>query len=381
MSPAPLVCHLITSTEAGGAETQLLHLVRGGEATGVRHRVLCLGREGVLAPELARAGAAPLSLGLSPGPGGLLRGLPRLALHLRRLGPALVQTWLYHADLLGLLASRLAGSPPLVWTLRCSDMDLARYSRATRLVLRANIRLSRLPAAIVANSHSGARWHAGLGYPADRLEVIPNGFDSQRFRPDPRARERLRRSLGLDDGHILVGHLARWDPMKDQATLLAAFTQALAQNPRLRLVLVGPGLEESNPGLAACWRPPLAGRVFALGYQAQPQQWLAALDLHLLSSLSEGLCNAVGEAMAAGVPNLVTDTGDNRRLVGDTGLVVPPARPREMARALLQMAAWSAEERRRRGQAARQRIEESYSLEAMRAAYGRLYRRLLAGGN
>ncbi len=380
MTTPPLVCHVITSTAAGGAETQLLQLVRGAGQTGVRHRVICLGREGVLAPELARAGADPLCLGLEPGPGALLRGLPRLAAALRRLGPALVQSWLYHADLMALLASPLAGSPPLVWSLRCSDMDLSRYSRATRLVLKANIRLSRLPVAIVANSHSGARWHAGLGYCARRLQVIANGFDTRRFCPDPRARAEQRRRLGLKESHILVGHLARWDPMKDQATLLEAFALALAEEPRLRLLMLGPGLEDDNPGLAACRRPPLAGRCFLLGYQDRVERWLAALDLHLLSSLSEGLCNAVGEAMAAGVPNLVTDTGDNRRLVGDTGLVVPPGRPPELARGLLQMVAWGRDERRRRGRAARRRIQEGYSLAAMRSAYAALYRRLLGGG-
>ncbi len=379
MTSLPLVCHVITSTAAGGAENQLLQLVRGGEQTGVRHRVICLGREGVLAPELARAGSHPLCLGLEPGPGALLRGLPRLAALLRRLRPELVQSWLYHADLMGLLASRLAGCPPLIWTLRCSDMDLSRYFWATRLVLKANTRLSRLPAAIVANSHSGARWHADLGYFRRRLLVIPNGFDTRRFRPDPGARRRLRRRLGLEEGHLLVGHLARWDPMKDQATLLEGFALALAEEPRLRLLMLGPGLEEGNPGLAACRRPPLAGRCFLLGYQARVEPWLAALDLHLLSSRSEGLCNAVGETMAAGVPNLVTDTGDNRRLVGDTGLVVAPGRPRELARALLQMAAWSEDRRRRRGQAARRRIQDAYSLAAMRSAYAGLYRHLLGG--
>ena len=369
------ILHVITTTDAGGAEAQLLRLAAGG---GADHGVVCLAGPGRLAPAMNRAGARVTCLGLKPGPGALARGLPRLAALMRAQRPDLVQTWLYHADLLGLLAARLSGAAPLIWTLRCADMDLERYSRGVRLVLKANTLLSKLPAAIAANSQAGLEWHRRLGYPAERMRVIPNGFDLERFRPDPAARARLRAELGLGEGDLLVGCAARLDPMKDHACLLAAARLAAAQRPEMHFVLLGQGVSPGQPELAGWSEPPLAGRSHLLGYREDVPAWLAAMDVHVSSSVSEGLCNAVGEAMAVGLPNLVTDVGDSRALVGPTGLTVPRSRPQELARALIELAGMAPAERTALGRQARRRIRERYSLDGMRAAYLALYRELTA---
>ncbi len=369
------VCHLITSSGAGGAERQLCALIAAGDPDRVRHRVICLGGPGELAGELEAAGAAVTHLGLAPRPWHLWRAVRRVRARLHAEEPDLVQSWLYHADLAAALA---AGRRPLVWTLRCADMDLSRYRGSTRLVLRACVALSRRPRAIVANSRAGRRWHQGLGYPAGRLRVIPNGFDLERFRPDPRARARLRAGLGVSDDQLLVGRVARDDPMKDLPTFLDAARLAARRRPELCFLLVGRGMEAEAPVAAAFRQPPLAGRCFLVGHQQEVAPWLAAMDLHLSSSLSEGLPNAVGEAMACGVPNLVTDAGDSAWLVGDTGRVVPPGQPFALASALEELARLPREELRRLGEEARRRIAGHFSLEAMARAYLALYREILS---
>ncbi len=363
------VCHVITTTSAGGAEAQLCALLEHSPPW-LEHVVVGLQPAGELAPAMEAAGAEVISLGLSPGPRALLRGPGLVRRVLARVRPRLVQTWLYHADLLGTLAAARAGVGPLVWTLRNADLKL---SRSTRLVVKACLALSGRPAAIVANSRTGAAWHQGLGYPARKLRVIPNGFDTDRFRPDPAARAAVRAELGIPEDALVVGRVARLDPAKDYPGLADAARLALKQRPRLFFLLVGQGVEPAAPGLEAWQEPPLAGRSLLLGYRSDVPRLMAAMDLHLSNSLSEGLPNAVGEAMAAGLPNLVTDAGDSRELVGDTGLVVEPGQPYALGAALAELAGRDQEELARRGEAARRRIQEHYSLQAMVRAYAELY--------
>jgi glycosyltransferase involved in cell wall biosynthesis len=380
---APLIAaHVITSTGPGGAEGQLLRLIEHSPG-GLAHRVVCLGPEGPLAGPMEACGAEVACLGLAPGWAALARGPGLVAAQLARWRPAVVQTWLYHADLLGLLAARRLGRgrrPPVVWSLRCADMDLSRYARSTRWVLRANRLLSRLPAAIVANSAAGLAWHRGLGYHAGRMRMVPNGFDTALFKPDPAARQEVRAGMGAPEGAVVAGRIARDDPMKDVATFLDAAALAARRRPELFFVLIGAGMEANNPALAACGRPPLAGRVFLAGHRADVHRWCAALDLHVSSSLTEGLPNAVGESMAAGAPNAATDAGDSARLVGDTGRVVEPGQPYALGEAISGLAGLGPENLAELGRRARRRIQEGYSAEAMVEAHLALYRELSGAG-
>ena len=367
------VCHVITTTERGGAETQLLRLVQALGAPEFRHQVVGLRPEGELAGPMRAAGAEVLSLGLRPGLGALVRG----TLALRRIIAAgaahLVQTWLYHADLLGALA---VGGRPLVWGLRNSDLDFSRRARTTRAVVRACAWLSWRPRVIVANAQAGARLHQGLGYPAQRMRVIPNGFDCQRYRPDPGQRARARAELGLGEEILLVGLVARFDPAKDHAGFLDAARVLAGRLPRARFLLIGKDVTEDNPALAGCACPPLAGRCFLLGPRDDVPAWLNALDLYLQSSLSEGMPNALGEAMATGLPCVATDAGDTRILLGDCGPVTPPGQPYALAEAAASVLALPPARRAELGAAARERVRRLFSLENMAQAYAGLYREL-----
>ncbi|MGH6976063.1 MAG: glycosyltransferase, partial [Stellaceae bacterium] len=192
MTPATIV-HVITDLGAGGAERMLLRLVT--RSTRFRHVVVSLTRGGALVTALRDAGIAVRELDMRRGifsPAAVFR----LARIIRRERPALVQTWLYHADLIGLLAARLAAVRPLAWNLRCSNMDLGRYRWATRLAVKTLAILSSQPSAVLVNSHAGQRWHAALGYHPRRWAFVPNGIDTAVFRPDAESRARWRNRLG-----------------------------------------------------------------------------------------------------------------------------------------------------------------------------------------
>jgi glycosyltransferase involved in cell wall biosynthesis len=375
--------HVITSTGVGGAETQLTRFIAASPPGRYEHLVCCLMPAGPLASAMAQAGARVTCLGLSRGPAALLRGVGAVRALLVRERPALMQTWMYHADLVGLLAAvlppRPAGGVPVVWGLRCADLDLGSYAPATRLVVKACAALSRFPAAIAVNSQAGLAFHQGLGYPAAKMRLIPNGFDTALFSPDAEARAAARAELGLGDGQVLIGHVARVDPNKDHATFLAAARLLAGRAPAARFLFIGQGTEPGSPTLAACDEPPLAGRCFRLGRREDVPRWLAALDVFAQSSCSEGLPNALGEAMSAGVTCVATQAGDSAALLGEAGFSVPARQPQALAGALVQALDLGPAGRARMGAAARQRIEQGYSLAAAHQAWWDLYAQCLGG--
>jgi glycosyltransferase involved in cell wall biosynthesis len=364
------VVHLITDLDTGGAEKMLTKLLAFMKRERFSNSVISLTDRGTLGDEIAMLGVPVLTLGMQRGTPGL-GGIGRLMGLLRQEKPDIVQTWLYHADLLGTIASCLVRVPVLCWNVRCSDMDMSRYSRLSRLVLWTLARLSGLPSVVIANSETGRRLHENMGYSPRRWEVIPNGFDLERFCPDPAARQSVRQELGILPDALLIGLVARYDPMKDHHTFLEAASQIGQEHGDVHFTLVGKGVEQLG-GQVDHLR--LSGRVHLLGERSDIPRLLAALDILALSSaFGEGFPNIVGEAMACGVPCAVTGVGDAAYIVGDTGLVTPPRQPAAMATAWSQLLQLPAEKRRALGDDARQRVAQLFSIEGVARQYESLY--------
>ena len=301
-------------------------------------------------------------------------GLWRLLRLLREERPALLQTWLYHADLLGLLAGKLTRVPFIAWNVRCSNMDMGHYSRVSLAVLRLLTVLSPLPDAVLVNSHSGRSFHEELGYTPKRWKLFHNGFDTFSFRPNRKVRSEFRRRLGVSKDVILIGLVARYDPMKDHKNLIEAAYILLNDHPEVHFVLAGHGVDNSNRSMAqAIARSGSGANFHLLGERDDVPHLMAALDIATSSSCSEGFPNTVGEAMACGVPCVVTDVGDSALLVGNAGKVVPPKDPLSLAAGLRELVGLGEEGRRQLGAAARLRIEKDFSLPAVVARYERFY--------
>jgi glycosyltransferase involved in cell wall biosynthesis len=260
-------------------------------------------------------------------------------------------------------------------------MDLAQYRRTTGLTLRACAVLSPLPDVVVTNSGAARDFHLGLGYAPKRFEVIPNGFDPDRFRPDAKARREVRTSLGLDDSALVYGLAARLDPMKDHRTFLRAASLVADAVPEAVFVLAGQGADGGNAVLAG-WLDEIGlapERVRLLGEREDMERLMAALDVLVSSSVGESFPNVVGEAMACAVPCVVTDVGDSASLVAETGLVVPPADASALSRAMLDMAGLGPAGRAALGRAARSRVAAGFSLASAVQRYEALYSDLCQG--
>lgn len=312
---------------------------------------------------------------------GMRRSMPnplevlRLAHQLRKARPDVIQTWMYHADLVGGLAAKIARDIPLAWGIRASNLDPQGIKRRTIWTVMVCARLSRwLPTRIVCCSVASRRVHMERGYTADKMVVIPNGFDLDAFRPDPAARLTVRQELGISKEALLIGLVARFDPLKDHRNFVQAAALLHARVPDVHFLLCGDGITWENRDLAGLIDTAgIRNCCHLLGLRDDVPRLLAALDIASLSSYGEGLPNVVGEAMACGVPCVVTDVGDSALIVGETGRVVPPKDWEALAAAWREMIEIGAEERKQLGLAARRRIEEHFSLAAVVGRYQALY--------
>lgn len=369
------VWHLITGLAPGGTEFMLHRLLATMDRGAVRSTVASLTAGGSVADQIRGLGTPLHTLGMRPGAPDP-RGMLRLLRLMRADPPDVLQTWLYHADLLGLVGARLARVPHLVWNIRCSEMD-ARYERGMGgLILRTLARFSGSPDAVVVNSEAGRTLHRDRGYHPRRWEMMPNGFDLSRFVPDPDAGARLRAEIGAGAGEPLVGLIARYDPVKGHALFFAAAERLLAGIPDARFVLAGTGVRLDNPAFAGLIPPAVAGRVHLLGERRDVPYVTAALDVATCASTGEGFPNVIGEAMASGIPVVTTDVGDARAIVADCGIVVPPQDAAALTRAWAEVLRRPVAERRALGQRARARIAQHYDIHVIADRYVALYREL-----
>jgi glycosyltransferase involved in cell wall biosynthesis len=367
------IAHVITTLDVGGAETMLWKLLSRMDSRRWSHTVFSLTTAGDVARQIEK-------LGVPVRPLGMLRSAPTpfpvltLARELRRRQIELVQTWLYHGDLVGGVAATLAGRIPVIWNIR-GHLDAIQGPRATRWVRTVAARCSRwMPAAIVSCSESDRRLHMDLGYDGSKMTVIPNGFDLQLFQPDAAARASVRTELGLPHEAPIVGLIARCDPQKDHRNFIDAAAAIGRRRPDVTFMLCGRDVTPMNPRLTE-WinNAGLASSIRLLGQRHDLPRLNAALDVACsASAFGEGFSNSVGEAMASGVPCVVTDVSDSARLVGDTGLVVPPRDPGALATACLTLLE-NGERRRRLGAAARDRIRESFAIDRIVGQYEALY--------
>lgn len=345
-------------------EAQVITLIKGGE----------------LSSRIERLGIPVHSLGVSrTAPN--LGDISKLVRDLRQSQPNLIQTWMYQSDLAGGVLGKLFTGAPIIWNIRCSYPDWA-GKRTLRIAQGCAVLSPLIPARIICGSVSALNDHLALGYKKEKMVVIPNGFDLDRFRPDAAARLVVREELQLAPETKLVGLFARFALVKDPANFVRAAAWLHRTMPDVHFVMCGAEMSWEHRQLVE-WieQTGVRERFHLLGQRHDVPRWMAAMDVIVLSSESEGFPNVLGEAMACGVPCVATDTGDAALIVGDTGKVVPRKDSEKLAEACAALLRLSEEDRRQLGLAARRRIEEHYSLPTIVHQYEQLYEELLAPRN
>jgi glycosyltransferase involved in cell wall biosynthesis len=265
--------------------------------------------------------------------------------------------------------------PPVIWNIRQTVYDLRRERWLTAKLIRQGARLSSGPAAIIYNSQTSAGQHEKLGYRAEKHVIIPNGFDCHILRPNEAERKEVRTELGISDDTVLVGLVARYHPMKDHKGFLKVAAMVVQSHPQTRFVLAGAGVSSTQSELVkGIQQNGLGDRVIPLGERSDIQRLNNAFDIGCSASAwGEGFSNAIGEAMACGVPCAVTDVGDSAYIVADSGFVAPSRAPKALAEAIGRLIEIGHTGRQQLGAKARQRIETDFSLSAIVQKYEDLY--------
>jgi glycosyltransferase involved in cell wall biosynthesis len=352
------ILHVISGLGTGGAENMLVRLACGLRHRGFQQHVVSVSSKGAHAEDLEASGIGVTALGVRSVVGAPA-GVFRLAGVIRTFAPQVVQGWMYYGDLFAALAHKISSrqqSRRLFWNLRASNTDEGGYGA----IVRGSAWISGWPDLVVANSKAGLDFHRANGYRPRRAEVIPNGIDVDRFRPDPRARVAVRTELSIPDNDIVAIHVARVDPMKDHGM----FLEAMAGLPGIRGILVGAGTEQLK-------RPP---NVLAVGLRRDIERLYAAADLVVsTSAYAEGFSNVIAEGMSTGLVPIATDVGDARLVVGDSDHVVPIREPKALAALIAAVADAPRAERTARGLQSRTRIVEQFSLARAVDRYAGLY--------
>lgn len=367
------VVHIITGLSTGGAEMMLLRLVEKLQGRFDQH-VISLTDAGSVAKKLIAAGVPVTALGMSstlPNPFLILK----LAMQLKRLKPNIVQTWLYHADLIGGVAARLVGVSAIVWNVRNNELSVGKTKALTRKVAHLTACLSRyLPYYIICCSQVAMDTHIALGYQANKFIVIPNGFDLSHFKPDIAAREAVRLALGIAADVPLIGLIARFDPQKNHAGFFTAAGHLHRIRPKINFLLAGRGVDKGNRQLMELIRENnIEDVTHLLGERQDIPTLNAALDIATCVSWSEAFPNVLGEAMACGVPCVSTNAGDAALIIGETGLVVPCGDMPSVVNAWLTLLDMTQVARIALSKRARDRVADNFEMTIIANRYASLY--------
>jgi len=372
------ILHVTTDLTIGGAQMMLLKLL-AGQTSDFQAAVVSLADQGAIGPRISDLGMPVHTLGLrrsAPNPFRTL-ALRRMT---RDFAPDIIQGWMYHGNLMASLAGYWSKKKvPVLWNIRQTLYDIRAERRMTAAVIRLGARLSEIPAGIIYNSKASAQQHEAFGFQAAKRVLIPNGFDCEKFRPDPGALRQIRAEFGIGPDAVLIGLIARYHPMKDHAGFLRAAGFVARRYPNAYFLLAGTGVTRKEPILADCLaQNALDNRAFLLEERSDIPHLTAALDIACSASAwGEGFSNAIGEAMSCAVPCVVTDIGDSSCIVGDTGLTVAPRSPEAFADAICNLIEAGSVRRRQLGEQARKRIETEFSLRAIVQQYEFLYRSFL----
>ncbi len=374
------VLHIITGLNTGGAERALYNLLSGGLSERFDCKVLSLGGEGTMSAPIRALGVPVVSLGMTPW---LIRprAFLRLSTYVKEFRPDVIQGWMYHGNLASSFAAKMASNDPvLTWNIRQTLYSLKHEKLLTRQIVRAGRALSRHPDAIIYNSHLSRDQHESFGFSAEQSSVIPNGFDVNNLRPNLEKAAIIRQEFGFDPDSTIIGHVARFHPMKDHTKFLNAAIEVAKRKPLARFLLVGRNVTPENQSLTSLVPDELMPRFVFAGERKDMTRLMQAMDVLCMSSAwGESFPNVLGEAMACGIPCVTTNVGESSKIVGDTGFVVPPSDGAELIRSLIVMLEKRTETRRQLGKTARKRIEINYNLKKIVERYAQFYNDLIDG--
>ncbi len=337
------------------------------------HSVISLTDYGKLGPILTSKGVSVTALGMRN-----ILDVPRVSYKLwqifRLRKPDIVQTWMYHADLIGGIVARFSGIKNIIWGVRSTNIHRG-VSKVTRGIRILCVFFSYvIPKLIVCAAEASRKAHVRIGYSQRRMTVIPNGFDTKLLTATLEDRMQIRTAAGFSESDLVVGSLGRYNPAKDHDNFITAAAFLAKDYPNLKFLLVGRELDLENEVVMKRIRETgYSDRFVLLGERHDVARCLKAMDIFCLHSQTEGFPNVLGEAMTMGLPCVTTDVGDASFLIGDTGTVVEPHNALALAEALRYLVVAGETFRLDLGKKAQRRIHENFTMSCVKLRFKSLY--------
>jgi glycosyltransferase involved in cell wall biosynthesis len=373
MSARRKVLVIIGQLEVGGTERHLLNVLPRLRRDSLNVTIYSMRAGGSLENEFSAAGIETLSPAHhSRRWVGLIRTAFHLTRTLRTLRPEVVHFFLPEAYLLGGLCSLFAPSCVRLMSRRSLNDYQRKWPFARSIEKLLHTRMN----GILANSKAVLADLEQEGVNRDRCAVIYNGV-AEPARLSANSRGKIRRDLGLADNVIVLIMVANFIPYKGHRDLLSALAIVRGELPEpWKLLLIGNdrGIEAELRAQARA--ASLDRHVIWLGAKTDPLDYLSGADIALLTSHEEGFSNAILEAMAVGLPLIVTDVGGNREAVvdGDTGIVVPAQSSGSLARAIVRLAS-APLLRDKMARSGHERVISHYHIDECARRYENLYMR------
>ncbi len=369
------VLHIITGLGTGGAERMLTKLLSSMDQSRFELVVFSLSGRGSMASKIEEAGVEVYHFNFSKKKLNIL-ALFRLIKFARAFNPDMIQGWMYHANALALIIKLLMRKKTKIfWNIRYTPGQLSDEKWLTAKIIRLSARFSSRPQAVIYNARRSVARHKQLGYAQNNVAVIANGFDIEQFKPLEDSRSRVCAQLNLSKQSLLIGHVARYHPMKDHQTFIKAASLLKKRLPEVCFILLGGKVDNANQELQTMIvEHALQDCIYLMGERQNLPHWFSSFDVAVLSSAwGEGFPNVLGEAMACGTPCVATDVGDSALIVNKTGRIVGPSHPEALSDAIYHLLTLPKKQQQDLSDAARKNIVNHYSLKAITAQYEKLY--------
>lgn len=375
------ILHVIGNLEIGGAELMLKRLVESYlDNLSYQQTVVSLSAIGQVGTKLKSIGVNVIALNMRSTLDAPL-AIWRLRRIIRQFRPDIIQTWMYHADLLGGLAGFIAGNRHVIWGVRTTDIS-ASNSLTTVLVRWFCARLSSfIPSVIICAAEASRRSHIAVGYDERKILVVPNGYDFSWLKASAADRQSLREQYNIAHDDVVIGSLGRFHAAKDHENFVRTAGLLSKSFPQLRYMMIGRDLDWSNDLLVE-WIDDvgLKDRFVLLGQRHDVPKCLSAMDIFCLHSRNEGFPNVLAEAMAMGLPCVATDVGDAAMLLADTGVVVPSGDSPALENGVVKLMMLNHSERRIFGLKAKVRVESQFSIKRVSRLFEEIYHQVLSKG-
>ena len=360
------VLHIIHKLAPGGAEAVVVNLVNAMNSGTIESKVCALVAGGVLKGRLHNQSVTLVELDKKEGNDPFI--VFKLAKEIRRYNPDVVHTHCWGSLVEGYLASKLAGVSTVVHTEHGTIQDKYYNKFIQRYVWRLHNKI------IAVSEEHRSRLSTVIKFPRQIISVVYNGVDTSKFKPNGESKKWLREQLGINEGDFCVGTIGRLEPVKDQATLIRAFSLFTKEIPESKLLLIGEGsLRTALTNLVESLK--IEKNVLFLGYRADTPELLNVLDVFVLPSISEGTSCTLLEAMSTALSIIATNVGGNPEIIqnGKTGTLIPVRSPEALYSGLKEF--YKKPERPCEG--ARRHIAKYFSIEKMVDLYIAHYLRLM----